>query len=209
MSKLELFLYLAPIIVASLVLHELAHAAVATKLGDPTPREHGRLTLNPIPHLDPLGTLMFGITYWISSFIFGWAKPVLVQPEYFRRPKQDMALVAIAGPVVNLLIAIGCGAVLFHGVVDFDSQAFPVLALTYQTNLVLGLFNLVPIPPLDGSRIVGAAMDDATYERWSGLDAYGMFVIFGVIVFFRNEFNELFLSAIETSTDVIQVLVGA
>jgi len=209
LSQLELFLYLAPIIVASLVLHELAHAVVATRLGDPTPREDGRLTLNPIPHLDPLGTLMFGITYWISSFIFGWAKPVLVQPEYFRRPKQDMALVALAGPVTNVLIAIACGAVLFHGLVDSESSAFPVLALTYQTNLVLSLFNLLPVPPLDGSRIVGAVMDDGTYARWSALDAYGMFVIFGVIVFFREEFNEFFLSAIETSTDVIRLLVGA
>ena len=209
MSKLELFLYLVPIILASLVLHELAHAAVATRLGDPTPREHGRLTLNPIPHLDPLGTLMFGITYWISSFMFGWAKPVLVRPDYFRRPKQDMAIVALAGPVVNILIAIGCAALLFHGVVDLDSAAFPVLVLTYELNLVLSLFNLLPVPPLDGSRIVGAVMDDATYERWSALDAYGMFVIFGVIVLFREEFNEFFLSAIETSTDVIQVLVGA
>jgi len=80
MSELELFLYLVPLLVGSMVLHELAHAVVATRLGDPTPREHGRLTLNPVSHLDPLGTAMFGITFWLSSFMFGWAKPVIVQP---------------------------------------------------------------------------------------------------------------------------------
>ncbi len=208
MNDLELFLYLAPVIIASLVLHELAHAYVATRLGDPTPREHGRLTLNPIPHLDPLGTLMFGLTYFISPFIFGWAKPVLVQPGYFRRPQQQMALVAGAGPATNFLIALVCAAILFHAEIALYSDLSSVLALTYEVNVVLGIFNLIPIPPLDGSRIVGAFMNRATYERWSALDAYGMFVIFGVIVFFREQFSELFVAAINESTDVIVTLVG-
>jgi Zn-dependent protease len=113
-SKLELFLWLVPLLVASMVLHELAHAVVATRLGDPTPREHGRLTLNPISHLDPIGTAMFAITYWLSSFMFGWAKPVLVQPRYFRHPKEYMALVAVAGPITNFLIAFVTVAVIVH-----------------------------------------------------------------------------------------------
>jgi Zn-dependent protease len=208
-NELELFLYLAPIIIASLVLHELAHAWVATRLGDPTPREHGRLTLNPLPHLDPLGTLMFAVTYFVSPFIFGWAKPVLVQPGYFRRPQQHMALVAAAGPATNFAIALVCAAILFHGGIAFDSDLFRVLTLTYEVNVVLGIFNLLPVPPLDGSRIVGAFMGRATYARWSALDAYGMFVIFGLIVIFNNEFSQLFASALDRTTDVIQVLVGA
>ena len=208
MNELELFLYLAPVIIASLVLHELAHAYVATRLGDPTPREHGRLTLNPIPHLDPLGTLMFGLTYFISPFIFGWAKPVLVHPGYFRRPQQQMALVAVAGPATNFLIALVCAAVLFHGGIALDSDLFRVLALTYEVNVVLGIFNLIPIPPLDGSRIVGAFMNRATYARWSALDQYGMFVIFGVIVFFNRAFSELFVSALDRTTAIVEVLVG-
>jgi Zn-dependent protease len=208
LNDLELFLYLAPVIIASLVLHELAHAYVATRLGDPTPREHGRLTLNPIPHLDPLGTLMFGLTYFISPFIFGWAKPVLVQPGYFRRPQQQMALVAVAGPATNFLIALVCAAILFHAEIALYSDLFSVLALTYEVNVVLGIFNLIPIPPLDGSRIVGAFMNRATYERWSALDAYGMFVIFGVIVFFNDAFSELFVSALDRTTAIVEVLVG-
>ncbi len=106
MNDLELFLYLVPVLIASMTLHELAHALVATLLGDPTPREQGRLTVNPIVHLDPVGTAMFALTYFLSNFIFGWAKPVLVQPRYFRRPKEGMALVAVAGPVTNFLIAL-------------------------------------------------------------------------------------------------------
>jgi Zn-dependent protease len=141
-SRLELFLYLVPLLVGSMVLHELAHALVATRLGDPTPREHGRLTLNPVSHLDPLGTAMFGITFWLSSFMFGWAKPVIVAPGHFRRPKEGMALVAVAGPVTNFLIALGCAAVLVH--VDVSDRTFEVLALLYQVNVILGVFNLLP-----------------------------------------------------------------
>jgi Zn-dependent protease len=206
MSELELFLYLVPLLVGSMVLHELAHAVVATRLGDPTPREHGRLTLNPVSHLDPLGTAMFGITFWLSSFMFGWAKPVIVQPGYFRRPKEGMALVAVAGPVTNFVIALAVVAVLVH--VELSEGAFEVLALLYQVNVILGVFNLLPVPPLDGSRIVAVAMSDATYERWRSLDQYGMFAIFGLIFLFRDPFFELIGTAYEEVTSVMITLVG-
>ena len=206
MTDLELFLYLLPILLASMTLHELAHAYVATRMGDPTPRDEGRLTLNPIAHLDPLGTAMFGITYFLSSFVFGWAKPVLVDPLYFRRPQQQMALVALAGPVVNFLIALAFVGVLVHG--DLGGDAFDVAVLAYQVNLVLGIFNLIPIPPLDGSRVVGAFMRDATYARWSGLDQYGMLAIFGLIVVFRDEFDQVMGSAFDHSTRIMVELVG-
>lgn len=206
MSRLELFLYLVPLLVGSMVLHELAHALVATRLGDPTPREQGRLTLNPLSHLDPLGTAMFGITFWLSSFMFGWAKPVLVQPGYFRRPKEGMALVAVAGPVTNFVIALGCVAVLVH--VELSADAFQVLALLYQVNVILGVFNLLPVPPLDGSRIVAVAMNEAAYSRWRALDQYGMIGIFALIFLFRDPFFELIASAYETITEVFVTVVG-
>jgi len=205
-SRLELFLYLIPLLVASMVLHELAHALVATRLGDPTPREEGRLTLNPIAHLDPLGTAMFGITYWLSSFIFGWAKPVMVQPRNFRRPQQDMALVAIAGPLTNFAIALGTAAFLQHA--EYGARTFEVLVLLYNVNVVLGIFNLFPIPPLDGSRIVGAFLSPRAYVGWSSLDQYGMLVIFGIILIFREPFSEVLQAAFARVTDVILFLVG-
>ena len=204
--ELQTFLYLLPILLASLTLHELAHAVVATRLGDPTPRAHGRLTLNPISHLDPLGTAMFAFTAFLSSFIFGWARPVQVQPGYFRRPKEGMALVAAAGPATNFVIALGCLALVVHG--GLDGRAFDVLARSYEVNLVLGLFNLIPIPPLDGSRIVGALMSDALYARWSALDQVGMFVLFGVIFIFQREFFTLFEGVFRNSTDVMLKVVG-
>ncbi len=203
---LDVFLPLLPIVLASLTLHELAHAWVAWKLGDPTAKREGRLTLNPIAHLDPLGTAMFAITYFLSSFIFGWAKPVLVNASYFRRPKQQMALVAVAGPVVNFLLALACVALLVH--LEFGERTETVIIRSYQVNLVLGIFNLLPLPPLDGSRLVGAFMSDATYERWAALDQYGMLVIFAVIIFFRQEFNELMAGAFDESTRVMVELVG-
>lgn len=205
-SDLEIFLYLLPVLLASMTLHELAHAYVATRMGDPTPREHGRLTLNPLAHLDPLGTTMFAVTYFLSSFIFGWAKPVLVDPSYFRRPKQQMALVAIAGPAVNFIVALICVAALVHA--EFGETTTTLLIRSYEVNLILGLFNLLPVPPLDGSRIVGAFMSDDTYSRWTALDQYGMIAIFGVIFLFRDEFSQLMGTAFDESTAVLVRLVG-
>ena len=207
MSDLELFLWLVPALVASMVLHELAHALVATRLGDPTPREQGRLTLNPLSHLDPLGTAMFGITFWLSSFMFGWAKPVLIQPGYFKRPKEGMALVAVAGPVSNFLIALGVATVLVH--VDLSSGTRDVLELVYVVNVILGIFNLLPVPPLDGSRIVAVFMTGAAYERWRALDQYGMFAIFGLIFLFRDPFFELISTAFRHIDRFMAFLVGA
>jgi Zn-dependent protease len=202
------FLFLLPILLASMTLHELAHALVATRLGDPTPREQGRLTLNPIVHIDPLGTAMFAITYFYSSFTFGWARPVMVQPRYFRKPKEHMALVAVAGPVVNLVLALACMGVLVHGGLNLDDRPARVVARAYEVNLVLGLFNLIPIPPLDGSRIVGALMSDTMYVQWGRLDQYGMLGIFALVFVFRSEFNQLMVSAFDHSTTVMIRIVG-
>jgi Zn-dependent protease len=202
---LDLFLLLLPVVIASLSLHELAHAYVAWRLGDPTAKELGRLTLNPIAHLDPLGTLMFALTALLAGVPFGWAKPVPVDPRNFRRPKEGMALVAVAGPVANFVLALGALAVLRHA--GLDGRAFNVVALAYLVNVILGLFNLIPIPPLDGSRIVGVLMDNATYARWIALDAVGMLIVFGAFFLFQDEFSLVLESALDQVTRVMDVLV--
>ncbi len=202
---LDLFLLLLPIVVASLALHELAHAYVAWRLGDPTAKEQGRLTLNPIVHLDPLGTLMFALTALLAGVPFGWAKPVPVDPRNFRRPKEGMALVAVAGPAMNFVLALVALAVLRHA--ELDGRAFDVVALAYLVNVILGLFNLIPIPPLDGSRIVGVLMNNATYARWIALDAVGMLIVFGVFFLFQQEFTLALESALDQVTRVMDVLV--
>jgi Zn-dependent protease len=200
------FLYLIPFLLASLVLHELAHAIVATRLGDPTPRQQGRLTLNPIAHLDPLGTALFAITYFSSGLLFGWARPVLVDARRFRHPKEGMALVAAAGPATNFLLALVCAAVLVHG--NLDGRALDVVGDAFIVNIVLGIFNLIPIPPLDGSRIVGAALSDAAYARWAALDQYGMFALFGLILVFQSEFGTLMDSALGHTARAMARIVG-
>jgi Zn-dependent protease len=179
------------------VLHELAHAVVATKYGDPTPREQGRLTLNPIPHLDPFGTAMFAISYFSTGFLFGWARPVMVDTRYLRRPQQQMAVIAAAGPATNFLIAILFAAYIVHGPIPESEVARRVILLSFSVNVVLGVFNLIPIPPLDGSRIVAAAMNEATYSAWRKLDEYGFFVILGIIVLFNEQWSTLFGSALD------------
>lgn len=204
---LETFLLLLPIVLVSLTLHELGHAWVAWKLGDPTAKERGRLTLNPLVHLDPLGTLMFGLTALLANLPFGWARPVPVNPRYFRRAKEGMAIVAAAGPAMNFAIALVCLGVVRH--VELSDQAFEVLEKAWIVNIVLGLFNLIPLPPLDGSRIVGAVMDNATYARWIQLDQVGMLAVFGAFFLFQDEFTEALGDALRIVRDVMDVLVLA
>jgi Zn-dependent protease len=204
---LDVFLVLLPIVLVSLTLHELGHAYVAWKLGDPTAKEQGRLTLNPITHLDPLGTLMFALTALIANLPFGWARPVPVRPGYFRRPKEGMAIVAAAGPAMNFLIALVCLAVIRH--VELGDLTAEVVENAYIVNIILGLFNLIPVPPLDGSRIVGVLMDRATYARWIQLDQFGMLVVFGAFFIFQDEFSTLLIDALRNITRVMDVLVLA
>jgi Zn-dependent protease len=204
---LRTFALLLPIVLVSLTLHELAHAWVAWRLGDPTAKSQGRLTLNPLAHLDPLGPLMFVLTALIANLPFGWARPVPVDPRYFRRAKEGMAIVAAAGPLMNFLLALVCGAVVRH--VDLSSQGMEVLTKAYIVNLVLGIFNLIPVPPLDGSRIIGAVMDDATYVRWIRLDQYGMVAVFGAFFLFQDQFTRVLNDLIIHVTRVMDVLVLA
>ena len=204
---LRTFLLLAPIVLVSLALHELAHAAVAYKLGDPTAKDEGRLTLNPLKHLDPLGTAMFAITSLVAGLPFGWAKPVPVRPHYFKHPKEGMALVAAAGPATNFALALVCLAVFHHA--NLTGEARDIVELAYFVNVVLGIFNLLPIPPLDGSRVVGVLMSDATYLRWSQLDQYGMIAVLALFFVFRDEFSTLLESALTGVTRVMNAIVGA
>ncbi len=147
-----------------IILHEVAHGWMAEKLGDPTARMMGRLTLNPIPHIDPMGLAVFGLTSLTGSFVFGWAKPVPVNPRYFRKIDRDMMLVALAGPSANFLLAVIFGVLLWAAVsfLPFaqwkDNSAYIFCLSSLQAGVIinfgLGWLNLLPIPPLDGSKIL-------------------------------------------------------
>ncbi len=165
-----------------LPLHECAHGLIAVKLGDDTPKWDKRLTLNPLASLDPMGAL------WLLLFGIGWAKPVQVNPRNFKNPKRDMALVALAGPVANLLAAL-IGAIIFVPYVIFIlsnhanviTYFFYYFLSSYITvNVSLAVFNFIPIPPLDGSRIVAAFLSDKamyTYYRYQNIIVMIFFVI--------------------------------
>lgn len=156
-------------------LHEYAHALIAVKLGDETPRNRGRLTINPTAHIDPIGALM------IFLFGFGYAKPVEVRMRHFKKPKRDMALVALAGPVSNFIQAFIC-MFAFSGVTTFytktGNEVLQYLALFFffaaTVNVNLGVFNFIPIPPLDGSRIATALLPNKIYFKIMQYERYIM-----------------------------------
>jgi Zn-dependent protease len=198
-SSLFLLLLLLPILLISMMAHEVSHGYVAYRLGDPTAKQHGRLTANPIRHLDPLGSMMFIMTYLAGSFIFGWAKPIPVNPYYFRDHQRGMMAVGIAGPAANFAMAVIIAVVLnsLESVISPGSLTFDVLFLAYQVNVVLGIFNLVPIPPLDGSRLLGGFLSPRRYRQWTELDRYGMVFILVIFIFLRGPFFTMLRTAFE------------
>lgn len=174
------YLYIIPCAMIAIILHELAHALVSTWLGDPTPKEQGRLTLNPVKHFDLIGLLC------LIFFRIGWAKPVRIDSRYYKNQKWGTALVALAGPVMNFLIAI---IAIFISVIfakRIDNKVYEIFFNLFSylaiISIGLGVFNLIPIPPLDGSRIFGAFLPDEAYYRYMSYERYGMFIILGLLL---------------------------
>lgn len=174
---------LAPPLLFALTFHEFAHGFVAYRLGDPTPRDAGRLTLNPLKHLDPLGTIAF---FFIK---FGWAKPVPVNPRYFQNPKKDMLWVALAGPVTNLAVAVVSAMLtkalwMVANVLPYSAVAEAILVplnsmliASVWINLVLCIFNFLPIPPLDGSRILMGLLPNNLALSYMKIERFGFIII--------------------------------
>ena len=177
------FLVTLPLLLVSLVAHELAHGWVAWKLGDPTAKLHGRLTLNPLKHLDAWGTIALVVTFIGSggTFFFGWAKPVPISPWHFKDPQRGMMVVGAAGPAANFALALVAAGLVWL-TYTWSLFAAQALALAFVLNVVLGVLNLVPIPPLDGSRVVGGLLPRDLYLRWVDLDRYGNYVFLGLLV---------------------------
>jgi Zn-dependent protease len=175
--------------VVSITSHEAAHGFVADRLGDPTARERGRLTLNPIPHIDLFFTILLPLVLIISGsgFIFGGAKPVPVNVSRLRHPRRDWALVGAAGPGLNVLIAIGLTALLsaatFTGLASTSSSLTEILAVGIFLNALLAVFNLIPIPPLDGSRVVQYFLSGQALLLYRQLDRFGLIIILAAVYF--------------------------
>ena len=171
----EVLVLLIPVLLFALVFHEFSHGWVANKLGDPTAKNQGRLTLNPLAHLDPFGSLM------ILFVGFGWAKPVPVDSRYLANPRKDMMKIAFAGPASNLFLALVGGLIIrLTGYVDTFTS---MLILFTQINISLAVFNMIPIPPLDGSQIFSGIMIQRNPQLVMQLQMYGPQILMGLILF--------------------------
>jgi Zn-dependent protease len=183
--NLELALISLVILIFSAIFHEIAHGLVAERLGDPTARLLGRLTLNPIPHIDPVMSILLPLILILggSPVIFGAAKPVPVDPFNLREPRKDIALVSLAGPITNFLIAFLTAAI-YNFAQPFIASPLLVAIIfsIIQINLLLGIFNLIPIPPLDGSKIAALFMPESTANKYLSFGQFGIFILFFLLM---------------------------
>lgn len=181
--------WVIPVLFA-ITVHEVAHGWVARRLGDPTAFMLGRLTLNPIKHIDPVGTVLVPLALlMLGGFVFGWAKPVPVTWENLRHPKRDMALVAAAGPGANLVMTLLWALVMKLGMLlegSVDAVAIPLLYMGFAgitINLVLMVLNLLPLPPLDGGRVVAGLLPDRLSWQFGRLEPYGLMILLALLFF--------------------------
>jgi len=173
----------------AITLHEVAHGWAARALGDSTAAMMGRLSLNPLKHVDPVGTILVPLVFMLlpGNFLFGWAKPVPVSMRNLRHPRRDMALVAAAGPLANLAMALAWGLLfklaLAQGAEEGAWLGFRMMAIAGITiNLVLMALNLLPIPPLDGAKVLSGLLPPALSWQFSRIEPYGLFIIVGLMV---------------------------
>jgi Zn-dependent protease len=178
-------------LVAAVILHEISHGVVALWFGDDTARRAGRLTLNPAPHIDPFGSIIMPAMGALAGIpVIGWAKPVPVNPNQLRNPRRDMLAVSLAGPATNLLLMLGAAFVAralydppvfgFTGLADLPTGV--QIALIFAVvNLFLGLFNLVPIPPLDGAALLERVLPRSMLPGWHRFRPYGVLVLFALV----------------------------
>lgn len=198
---------LAPPLLLALTVHEFAHGYIAYRLGDPTAKNLGRLTLNPLKHLDPIGTIAF---FFIK---FGWAKPVPVNPAYFKNPKKDMLWVALAGPATNLCLAVVSAIAtkfiwILASTIPYSSlaEAFLVplngmLIASVWINLVLCIFNFLPIPPLDGSRILTGLLPDNLARSYLKVERYGFIII--LLLAFSGVLSKVIMPVISFANNLL------
>ena len=201
----EITLLIFPVL-SAVTFHELAHGYVAYLCGDPTAKNEGRLTLNPIKHLDPIGTIIFIVTRMI-----GWAKPVPINPAYFKNFKRDLFLVSLAGPFMNFILAFLAGMILkilAHIHITSPFLYYKILLpfaiimkLTVQINIALAFFNLIPVPPLDGSKILMTILPENLNRYYAYLEPFGFVII--LILVFTNTLDKILIPIISIFTQIL------
>lgn len=199
-TLIELAIFLSALLIAICV-HEFAHALASEKLGDPTARQLGRLTLNPRAHLDPLGTLMMLLTG------FGWGKPVPFNPFNLSDPRRDSALISFAGPIANLLTAALFALPYRWNLIPNSSLTFELILTVVSLNIGLAVFNLIPIYPLDGFRIVGGLLPDRLSLYWQSFAHYGLiFLLF--LVLLPSNYSLIGSFVVPLSRTILKLILG-
>ena len=182
------------IFIYSIILHEIAHGLMAERLGDPTARLSKRLSLNPISHIDPWMSILFPLFLVLSGspIIFGSAKPVPIDPYNLRNPKKDMGLIGMAGPASNLLIALSLSLIarLVYSFLPYSTAIMDILRNAVLINIVLTIFNLIPLPPLDGGRVAIAFLPEKYSDALASIERFGMLIII-FLLFFPTRFFSL------------------
>jgi len=190
-----------PALLIAITFHEYAHARISDAMGDPTPRWTGRLSLNPMAHLDPVGLLML----WI--FRFGWAKPVQINPSYYKNPKKGILLVSLAGPLSNLLLAFITLLLIKVGLF-YGGILYTFFQTLFVYNLVLAVFNLIPIPPLDGSKILTSLLPGRQSYAFSQIEPYGPFILIILVYFgFLNVILDPLISFVHMGLNTLSNLI--
>ncbi len=203
-------------VLLGIILHEVAHGYVAYKKGDPTAMMMGRITLNPLPHIDPMGLIVFIFTAVFSPFVFGWAKPVPVNPRYFKNIRGDMMLVSAAGPLTNFLLAMFF-AVLLKLLTFLPAETLMSLgtsvdfivnmcAVGIWANIGLMWINLVPVPPLDGSKLLMGILPYNMAVRFAEVERYGMLILMALI--FTGLFSYVIMPFIRITAYLIFTIFG-